>query len=756
MIGATLGHYHLIEQVGAGGVGVVYLARDERLEREVAVKVLSPRNALTGAARRNFRREALALSRASHPNIATIHDFNNQDGLDYLVMEYIVGRPLSAHVLSGPLSNEETVALGCQLADGLAFAHSKGVVHGDLKPGNIRVTPDGRLKILDFGLARVTASGDTTTQTMTGTGGLGGTLPYMAPEQIRGQVADQRSDVYAAGAVLYEMATGHRPFNATNDAALMNAILRGKPDPPTETNPHISSGLSAIVVKALDLDPSLRYQSATELQVDLHRLGGRSVPIARRRVGWRAVATYLLVAAAAIVVAAIGGRHLGIRETPPLTTTEMPSSSGGRLRVELTPPEVIGASTETGQWPRVIHALMASDLAAVQEISLLDRAAGREGKSTREATGDSSLAVRMRVLSLGPSRELECSVVESKTEEVTFVVRTSIVSEDQLPAGVHELSSALTEYFRVRSSGPEFANDLRPWISSRSYNVRAVRAFVQGAMYVFRYLPGEPQRYYQRALEIEPTFVAPRIWRLAPLLQQGKVGDARADLAYLRSIEAQASPFEQAMIAYAGALLDMNAAAQARHIEVALRYAPGNRVLLVSLALAQELQGDCRAMLDTIRPLVERRWAYAPLYGQWARCTIELGLVDEARRTLEASLTLVPAWPEVYAFLEALAMVRDDTVDAARYAKLVRARLNELGTPERTQPLASAYSRVGEHALRIKAFPQALQLFAKASEFDPSEPEYHDRLAETLESLGRTRESQQERNRAGALRGRGR
>jgi tetratricopeptide (TPR) repeat protein len=362
----------------------------------------------------------------------------------------------------------------------------------------------------------------------------------------------------------------------------------------------------------------------------------------------------------------------------------------------------------------------------------------------------------MRVLSVGPTRELECSVVEFATQEVTFVVRTAVASEDLLAAAVDELSAALTEFFRVRSSGPEFANDLRPWIASRSYNVQAVRAFVQGAMYVFRYLPGEPQRYYQRALEIEPTFVAPRIWRLAPLLQQGKLDEARADLAYLQSIEAKVSPFEQAMIAYAGSLLEMNAAAQARHIEVALRYAPGNRVLLVSLALAQELQGDCKAMLDTIRPLVERRWAYAPLYGQWARCSIQLGLVDEARMTLEASLTLVPPWPEVYAFLEALAMVRNDASNAERYSKLMTARLNELGTPGRTRPLATAYNRVGEYAIRSKAYAEALQLFAKASKFDPSEPEYHDRLAETFERLGRTRESQEERSRAGALRGRGR
>jgi tetratricopeptide (TPR) repeat protein/predicted Ser/Thr protein kinase len=756
MIGATLGHYRLIEQVGAGGVGVVYLARDERLERDVAIKVLSPRTALTDAARRSFRREALALSRTNHPNIATIHDFNSQDGLDYLVMEYIPGRPLSAHVLSGPLSSEETVALGGQLADGLAFAHSKGVVHGDLKPGNIRVTPDGRLKILDFGLARVTASGDTTTQTMTGTGGLGGTLPYMAPEQIRGQVADRRTDVYAAGAVLYEMATGRRPFNATNDAALMNAILRGKPDPPTETNPHISPGLNAIVLKALDLDPSLRYQSASELQVDLHRLSGRPDNIARPpRHNWKVAATAgivtVILALALIFAWPVRRGEDSSRSAAPTPVDAQTSAAGGsRLRVELSPIEVIGSTADASQWPKLIHALLASDLAGVQEIRLLDRGDDEGSMAERQGLGAADLAVRMRVLTVGAARELQCSVIEAATKEVTFSTRTSVVSEAQLADAIRELAGALAAFFRVRSNGPEFARDLLPWISSRPYKAEAVTAFVQGAMYVFRFQPGEPRRYFQRALDIDPTFVAPRVWRLPTFIQEGKGG---AELEYLRSIEARVSPFEQAMIAFVGALADGNLAAQARHLEVALKYAPGNRILLNSLGLVQEGQGDCRAALDTLRPLVDSRWAYAPLYSQWARCAIQLGLVDEIRRTLEDSLALAPPWPDAYGFLDGLSILRHDAESSTRYGGLIARRLKDLGNPvEDVESLARAYDLVGQHALRTGATTQALLLFERAVRFNPSEPGYHDRLADTLEKLGRTRESRQERNRAEALR----
>ena len=345
MIGTTLGQYRLMQQIGAGGVGVVYLARDERLERDVALKVLSQR-AMTESGRRRFKREALALSRNNHPNIATIHDFNNQDGLDYLVMEYIAGRTLSQYLLNGPLSGDETIALGCQLADGLAFAHSKGVVHGDLKPGNIVVTTDGRLKILDFGLARVAAAGETTTQTMTDQAGFGGTLPYMAPEQIRGQLSNQSTDIYAAGAVLYEMATGHRPFVATNDAALMTAILDGKPDPPTDTNPLISDGLNTIVMKALDLDPGLRYQSAAELQVDLQRLAGRPpVSISRPHRDWKT-----FVAAAGAVLAVVLAFVLGwplVRSQS--TSSPPPRSQGASAHVERSP-TACRARDSRGDW----------------------------------------------------------------------------------------------------------------------------------------------------------------------------------------------------------------------------------------------------------------------------------------------------------------------------------------------------------------------------------------------------------------------
>ncbi|MDP9262806.1 MAG: protein kinase, partial [Acidobacteriota bacterium] len=273
MIGQTLGHYRVLEQIGAGGMGLVFRAHDERLDRDVALKVLTPGTLTDDNARKRFRKEALTLSQINHPNIETVHDFDTQEGVDFLVMELIPGITLDEKLAAHPLKEKEILALGIQLAQGLEAAHEQGVVHRDLKPGNLRVTGDGRLKILDFGLAKLLrpVSDTANTESLSQTKGVAGTLPYMAPEQLRGQPADARSDIWAAGAVLYEMTTGHRPFPESGPM-LVDGILNRALLPPSSARPGVSSGLDGIVTKALDKDPNRRYQSARELLVDLERL----------------------------------------------------------------------------------------------------------------------------------------------------------------------------------------------------------------------------------------------------------------------------------------------------------------------------------------------------------------------------------------------------------------------------------------------------------------------------------------------------
>src|SRR5579859_7560652 len=257
-------------------MGMVFRASDEQLERDVAIKVLPPGMFADEAARKRFRREALVLARLNHPNIGTVYEFGSQDGLDFLVMEYVGGVAVDAKLAAGPLPQKDLLRLGFQLADGLASAHDHGVIHRDLKPANLRLTLDNRLKILDFGLAQFvhkdTDLGVTASISTSEVNRVTGTLPYMSPEQLRGEVTDERTDIWSTGVVLYELGTAKRPFSQSQVSLLIDAILNRLPQPPSALNPKIAPGLEMLILKCLDKDPERRYQSARELRVDLDRL----------------------------------------------------------------------------------------------------------------------------------------------------------------------------------------------------------------------------------------------------------------------------------------------------------------------------------------------------------------------------------------------------------------------------------------------------------------------------------------------------
>jgi serine/threonine protein kinase/tetratricopeptide (TPR) repeat protein len=266
-------------------MGVVYRAHDEHLDRDVAIKLLSARIIADDGARKRFRKEALSLAKLNHPNVATVHEFGSRDGTDFLVTEYIPGNTLEGLMCSGPLPLRQIIGLGIQLAEGLSAAHDQGIVHSDLKPANLRLTPDERLKILDFGLARLVPFGSDfdRTATLTESQKIGGTLPYMSPEQLRGGAADTRTDIWAVGAVLYELATARRPFEEKVPAARAADIIHKAPEPPRKLRADLSPGLEAIILKCLEKDPAKRFRSARELQSELKTLSISPTPIALQR-----------------------------------------------------------------------------------------------------------------------------------------------------------------------------------------------------------------------------------------------------------------------------------------------------------------------------------------------------------------------------------------------------------------------------------------------------------------------------------------
>jgi serine/threonine-protein kinase len=355
--GATLGHYRIESLLGAGGMGEVYRARDPRLDRDVAIKVLSPHLSSHTDALSRFEREAKAVAALSHPNILSIHDFGQQDGVVYAVMELLEGETLRTrlhHQTSLPW--REAVKIGAAIADGLAVAHAKGIIHRDIKPENVFLTSDGRIKILDFGIARVKPAVVSHAETLisqTPSSGAGATLPgtllgtigYMSPEQVRGETADAPSDIFSLGCLLAEMVTGRRPFSGANAADTMAAILRDQPPPLALDDDDLPLEFERIVLRCLEKRPEDRFQSARDLSLDLQSLvtaGASATPTAasrrlhthshapaRRRVqrrAWPVAAAALLVLGA--IVGAIAWQRMGTR-APVNSIAVLPFANAG-------------------------------------------------------------------------------------------------------------------------------------------------------------------------------------------------------------------------------------------------------------------------------------------------------------------------------------------------------------------------------------------------------------------------------------------
>jgi serine/threonine-protein kinase len=514
--GQVLGHYRLIEKIGGGGQGEVYRAHDERFDRDVALKILPFKLLPDEAARRRFRKEALAVGKLTHPNIATAYYFGEENGVDFLVTEYVAGIGLDDKVAQGAMPEETVLKLGIQLASGLQAAHHEGIVHRDLKPGNLRITLDGHLKILDFGLAELVdpSSDVASVQTVTVNMTLTGTVPYMAPEQFGG-ICDQRTDLWAAGAVLYEMATGQLPFLETQVQQLKDAILTKDPARPRTINPNISQGLETVIIRALQKDPNRRYQTASDLRDDLIRIArGKKV-----KSDWRLHHTGLRSAAAAVLVAVLGFTTYHFWPKPRTVGTEhvfrvlavLPIESGNEDAAEIAlsrgVAETVSARIAQGTNGRAFQLIPPNELTA-QGVKTAEQA-------RREFNVDLVLAVGLQ--RAGEKMRITCSLIDPRTHEqvdartVTgdaadlFTVEDNAVTEvfGMLPKDIRSEQPAPSEVFAAVPAAYEYYVRGRGYLQEyqKPENIdNAIKEFEQALKVSSNYAPayaGLGEAYWQ-------------------------------------------------------------------------------------------------------------------------------------------------------------------------------------------------------------------------------------------------------------------
>jgi serine/threonine protein kinase len=378
--GASLGPYRILAPLGAGGMGEVYRAHDTTLGRDVAIKILPAATTDDPDRRTRLQREARAAASLNHPNICTIHEVGEADSRVYIAMEVVDGEPLSKR-LERPLPLDELVRYALQMADALAHAHERGIVHRDLKSANVLITPEGRVKILDFGLAKAVgadAVADLTTRTefsLTQSGAIVGTLPYMAPEQLRGARADLRSDVWAFGVVLHEMAAGARPFTGTTEYELSSAIL-GQSLPPLPA--RVPAALQAIIRRCLEKEPARRYQRASELRAALETVVSQTTsrisPTGaglRRGIRFRVLAA--IVAPVAIAGAVLWFGAGAVRD-------RLTGVRGQQIRsIAVLPLENLSNDPEQDYFAAGIHEALITDLARIGLQKVIAKTSGTTG-----------------------------------------------------------------------------------------------------------------------------------------------------------------------------------------------------------------------------------------------------------------------------------------------------------------------------------------------------------------------------------------
>ncbi|HEU5181707.1 MAG TPA: serine/threonine-protein kinase [Candidatus Polarisedimenticolia bacterium] len=741
-----LSHFEILSEIGRGGMGIVYRARDLNLGRNVALKSPHPESLADQDYRRRFLREARAASAISHAHIVPVYEAFEVEGRPWIAMELVEGGDLRDRLATGkPLLLEEIVKHALGIADALGAAHEHHLLHRDIKPSNVLLSKDGRARLTDFGLARryvrpEEASSLSTASTSGEKGRFAGTPGYMAPEQALGRDVDPRSDLFSFGVLLYEMCTGRPAFPDTDEITGLDAVLHREPEAISRLNYAIPEELERIARKCLAKRPDERYQSAADLLADL-RAFQRHLTASRRKVyvgfGKKGVlrSKPFLVALALTALALV--IVVAVRQWPRHPVGPLPPAAEP-LRIAILAPKSLLAGDERKDWPEVFQAMLADELTGVPGIGVVDpfslnRLPGdAAGGPSGDADGIRALMTRNRVswivngsiLPTGDAFEIRLRLENPKTGEVFSAYQATLEETADLASAASSLAIEILETLDASGAGrPD--KSLRPWIGARRRNVAAVRAFLQASRYIHHGESGG-KRFLERAVDLDPDFVAPRIWLVSTLARTGDLEEARRHQAKLLELEPKASPFEQAMIGWAGAYIANDAEAQKAHLEVALGYSPGNNILLVNLADNRARHGDCEGAIRSMQSPVAEKWDYPPLYPLWGWCNVMEGHVNEAKAGLMVSHELGDPDPRVYALLQAIALSEGATEEAKRWETLLAERAGQPGAEIEPADFVPIYRKLAEISRAKGLGSVASELERMASPGGPGQPKGND------------------------------
>jgi TolB-like protein/Tfp pilus assembly protein PilF/predicted Ser/Thr protein kinase len=511
ILGRTVSHYRIIEMIGAGGMGVVYRAHDEHLDRDVALKFLPPGALGDEDARKRFRTEALILAKLNHPNIATIHEFVTQDGTEFLVMEFLSGKSLAQERAGEAWPEKQLIVLASQIAQALQEAHERGVIHRDLKPGNVMITPKGLAKVLDFGLAgHCRPVSETTTIDGRAPRFVAGTEPYMAPEQLLGDTMDARTDVYGLGALMYQLATGQRPFRDEVSARLTDAILHKLPAPVRTLNESISPELERIIMKCLEKEPENRYQSAKELDVDLRRMQmpsssgvivGSAPPKFSNRAKIAAAIGCAIILAAAIW---FGVRH-----------HDKSAARVGPLQIQsvaVLPLENLSGDAEQDYFAEGMTEELITQLAQIGALRVISRTSVMPYQGSRKPLSEIAkelgvdAVVEGSVMRSGNRVRINAKLIQASTDKSLWAKGYDRDLTDVLNLQA-EVARDIAQEIRVELTPREQSR----LASSARINTEAHDAYLKGRYHWNKETEEQyrqAEKYFQKAIEIDPNYAA--------------------------------------------------------------------------------------------------------------------------------------------------------------------------------------------------------------------------------------------------------